>query len=330
MLTRLGSKSVCLTLALPVAAAFAALPSACGRPPTDAPGGTSAALGGSAPPLGVAATFAVLGATTVTNTGPTTISGDLGVNPGLAITGFPPGVVVAGTTHAGDATSLQAQSDATLAYDALAAEPCSADLTGIDLGGLTLAPGVYCFSSSAQLTGTLVLDAQGTAGAVFVFKTVSTLTTASDASVRMINGGDPCGVFWQVGSSAVLGTSTVFSGSILALTSISLATGATVSGRALARNGAVTMDSDTVTAGNCAAAGADAGALDAGSNDSGVSAPDAGVASQPDAGGIASPPDAGVASQPDAGAIDACVEDASPPEEIDAGPPDTGAPDQCN
>jgi len=121
-------------------------------------------------------------------------------------------------------------------------------LTGQDLGGLTLTPGVYCFTSSAQLTGTLTLNAQGNANAVFIFKMGSTLTTASNSSVVMINGGSPCNVFWQVGSSATLGTTTSFIGNILALTSITLTTNATVNGRALARNGAVTLDSNTVTA----------------------------------------------------------------------------------
>jgi hypothetical protein len=121
-------------------------------------------------------------------------------------------------------------------------------MTGLDLGGKTLIAGVYCFSSSAQLTGTLTLDAQGNANAVFIFKIGSTLTTASGSSVLLINGGTLCNVFWQVGSSATLGTTTSFAGNILALTSITLTTGATVTGRALARNGAVTLDTNTVTA----------------------------------------------------------------------------------
>ena len=121
-------------------------------------------------------------------------------------------------------------------------------MTGQDLGGKTLTAGVYCFSSSAQLTGVLTLDAQGSANAVFIFKIGSTLTTASGSSVVLINGGSLCNVFWQVGSSATLGTTTAFGGNILALTSITLTTGATVIGRTLARNGAVTLDSNTVTA----------------------------------------------------------------------------------
>ncbi len=211
-----------------------------------------------APGLGAAASYAVLGGQTVTNTGPTTIDGDLGVSPGTAVTGFPPGTVTGGTIHSADANALQAQSDVTTAYNALAAQSCTADLTGQDLGGLTLTEGVYCFSSSAQLTGLLTLNAQGSANAVFVFKMVSTLTTASNASVLVTNGGVDCNVFWQVGSSATIGTGTVFVGNILALTSISLTTGASVSGRALARNGAVTLDTNHVGFEACAASTATA------------------------------------------------------------------------
>ncbi len=158
-----------------------------------------------APPLGTTATFAVLGGSTVTNTGSTVLTGDLGVWPGLAITGFPPGIVT-GTTHAGDAVAQQAQSDLTTAYNNLAGQACGTDLTGQDLGGMTLTPGVYCFSTSAQLTGTLTLNAQGNPSAVFVFQIGSTLTTASSSVVQVINGGSNCNVFWQVGSSATLGT----------------------------------------------------------------------------------------------------------------------------
>jgi hypothetical protein len=182
------------------------------------------------------------------------ITGDLGVSPGAAITGFPPGTVT-GTTHAANAVALQAQNDVTTQYNALAAAACSADLTGQDLGGQTLIPGVYCFSTSAQLTGTLTLNAQGNANAVFVFKTGSTLTTASGSSVVLINGGNPCGVAWQIGSSATLGTTTSFIGNLIALSSITLNTGANIIGRALARNGAVTLDTNNISFAPCSAGG---------------------------------------------------------------------------
>ena len=204
-----------------------------------------------APPLGTEQSFAVLGGQTVTNTGPSVITGNLGVSPGSAVTGFPPGIVTGGTTHAADAVALQAQNDTTTMYNNLAGLACTSDLTDQDLGGKTLVPGVYCFSSSAQLTGMLTLNAGGDPNAVWVFKTVSTLTTASNSFVQLTNGGQPCNVFWQVGSSATLGTTTSFVGNILALTSIALNTGANVSGRVLARNGAVTLDSNTVTAAAC-------------------------------------------------------------------------------
>jgi hypothetical protein len=200
--------------------------------------------------LGTAQSFAVLGGSTVTNTGSTTVYGSLGVHPGLAVTGFPPGLVTGGTIHSGDAVALQAQSDTTAAYDALAAMAPTADLTGQDLGGMTLVPGVYSFSSSAQLTGQLTLDAMGDPDAVFVFQIGSTLTTASNSSVLVI-GGQPCNVYWLIGSSATLGTTTALKGNILAVASITLDTGATLSGRALARTAAVTMDDNDVSILEC-------------------------------------------------------------------------------
>lgn len=199
-----------------------------------------------APPLGQAGTFAVLGGSAVTNTGPSSVVGDLGISPGSSITGFPPGSVSGGVIHANDAVASGAQSDVAVAYVNLAGQPSDVNLTGQDLGGLTLTSGVYTFNSSAQLTGTLTLDAQGDPAAVFVFQIGSTLTTASASQVVVINGGANCSVFWQVGSSATLGTATAFVGNILALTSITLTTGATSSGRLLARNGAVTLDSNNV------------------------------------------------------------------------------------
>jgi len=203
---------------------------------------------GPSPATAQLSSFAVLGGSTVTNTAtPTVVTGNLGVSPGSAVTGFPPGTVVGGTIHAADAAAAQAQSDLAVVYTNLANTACNTDLTGQDLGGKTLTPGVYCFSTSAQLTGTLTLDGQGNPNAVFLFKIGSTLTTASAASVVLINSASSCGVFWQVGSSATLGTGTSLAGSILALSSITLNTGAGVTGRVLARNGAVTLDDSHVT-----------------------------------------------------------------------------------
>lgn len=204
--------------------------------------------------LGTAGNFAVLAGSTVTNTGPTVIDGGhVGVQPGSAITGFPPGIVLAPhTMHAANAVGLQAQSDLTTAYNAAAGLPFNQNLTGQDLGGLTLLPGVYFFSSSAQLTGTLTLNNLGNPNAEFVFQIGSALTTASNSSVVTINNGGAmpgCAVFWQVGSSATLGTDTAFQGHILALTSITMNTDATIEGSALARNGAVTLDDNRIT--NC-------------------------------------------------------------------------------
>jgi Ice-binding-like len=201
--------------------------------------------------LGTADTFAVLGGSTVTNTGPSVVDGNLGVSPGSAVTGFPPGVVVLpGVIHSGDAAASLAQTDLTTAYNSLVVLAVTQDLTGQDLGGLTLTPGVYKFDSAAQLTGTLTLNAEGLANQYWVFEIGSTLTTATASSVDIINGGANEGLFWQVGSSATLGTTTAFEGNILALASITLNTGATIScGRALAQTGAVTMDTNLIANG---------------------------------------------------------------------------------
>jgi hypothetical protein len=205
------------------------------------------------PPLGSAQSFAVLGASTVTNTGPTIITGDLGMSPGTSCTGFPVPCtggsgVVNGTIYTG-AGSLAgaAQGSALIAYNDLVAEPCGTNLSaqtlGTSPGAITLSPGVYCFNSSAQLTGTLTLDGSG----VYVFQIGSTLTTASNSSVVLANGAAAGNVFWQVGSSATLGTDTVLAGSILALTSDTVTTGTSVTGRVFALNGAVTLDSNVIT-----------------------------------------------------------------------------------
>ena len=206
------------------------------------PGGPKVA----APSLGRAWNFAVLGGSTVTNTGATSITGDLGVSsPGESVTGFPPGTMARGAQHVGDPAANQAQADAQSAYAVLAGKPCGTALTGQDLGGKALAPGVYCFTSSAQLTGQLVLDGRGKSNGVWVFQIASTLTTATNASVVMRKGASAGNVFWQVGSGATLGTGTAFIGSILAYSSITLNTAANLSGRALARQ-AVTMDSNNM------------------------------------------------------------------------------------
>jgi hypothetical protein len=168
------------------------------------------------------------------------------------VTGFPPGTVN-GTIHAADAVAAQAQTDTTTAYNDTAARAPAVSVSG-DLGGLVLTPGVYKSSSSLGLTGDVTLDAQGDPSAVFILQVSSTLTTASSSRVVLTNGADACNVFWQVGSSATLGTNSSFRGTILALTSITLNTGATVDGRAFARNGAVTMDDNTITRANCASA----------------------------------------------------------------------------
>ena len=201
-----------------------------------------------APALGNAKPYAVLGGSTVTNTGTTVVTGDLGVSPGSAVTGFPPGTV-SGTIHSNDANAIAAQTDVTTAYNNLVGQATTSNLTGQDLGGKTLVAGVYQFDTSAQLTGTLTLT--GNASSVWIFKIGSTLTTASASQVVITGGGSPCNVFWQVGSSATLGTTTSFQGNILALTSITLNTNASIVGRALARNGAVTLDTNAVNASGC-------------------------------------------------------------------------------
>jgi cell division septation protein DedD len=203
--------------------------------------------------LGTAAHFAVLAGTTVTNTGRSRISGNLGVSPGTAVTGFPPGIVRNGTIHSADGVAADAQSDLTTAYNDAAGRSPTANVPAFIGAGQTLAPGVYKASSSLDVGGALILDAGGDPNAVFVFQAPSTLVTDSASSVVLTGDAQACNVFWQVGSSATLGTYSTFSGSILALTSISVDTGDTITGRALARNGAVTLDRDRITVPACAA-----------------------------------------------------------------------------
>jgi hypothetical protein len=202
--------------------------------------------------LGTAAAFAVLGGSTVTNTGPTVLTGNLGLSPGSSVTGFPPGTV-SGTTHVADAAALQAQTDLTTAYNDAAGRTGGTTISA-DLGGRTLTPGVYTSASSLGLTGTLTLDGQGDENAVFIFQAGSTLTAAPGSSVMLIGGAQACNVVWQVGSSATLNTGTTFKGNILALTSITLNTGTQVDGSTLARNGAVTLDTNNVSRALCSAA----------------------------------------------------------------------------
>lgn len=196
--------------------------------------------------LGSAAGFAVLAGSTVTSAGPTLVSGDLGVSPGTAITGFPPGIVV-GSQHPGDPTATQGIADLATAYnDAKGRTLCAVTLSG-NLGGLTLTPGLYMSTSSLAISaGDLTLDAQEDGDAVFIFQTMSTLTTTVGRQVVLINGAKAANVFWQIGSSATLGTSSVFAGTILADQTITLDTGTTLNGRALAHVGAVNLASNTI------------------------------------------------------------------------------------
>ncbi|MEO8469157.1 MAG: ice-binding family protein [Chloroflexota bacterium] len=195
--------------------------------------------------FGTATNFAVLAGTTITNAGATTITGDVGLHPGTAVTGFTT-VTLTGATHYGDAVALKAKNALVTAYNnAAGASPVTAVPT--ELGGTTLTAGVYG-SDTLGLTGTLTLDGAG----VYIFQAASTLITAPNSTVALINGASACNVFWQVGSSATLDTSTSFKGTILALTSITMAGGVTLDGRALARNGDVTLINDTIDASACA------------------------------------------------------------------------------
>jgi hypothetical protein len=195
----------------------------------------------SAVPLGSDVAYTVLANSTVTNTGPTVIFGNVGVSPGTAVTGFPPGGVTGGgAIHAADTSAGQAQTDLTTAYLNAAGQAATATVSG-DLGGQTLTSGVYMSTSTLGITGTLTLSGPG----FFIFQIASALTTASSSQVVLIGGAQAANVFWQVGSSATLGTTSTFAGTILAQASVTLNTGAVLDGRALARTGAVTLDDNT-------------------------------------------------------------------------------------
>ena len=199
--------------------------------------------------LGTVNPFVVLGGTKVTNVGPSVLNGNLGISPGTELEGFGLPAVINGSTLATDQVAAKAQLDLTTAYDTAAGQPVlpANDLSGTDLGGLKLAPGTYRYNAAALLTGALTLDAEGDPNAEFVFQIGSQLTTESASSVVLVNGASPCNVYWQVGSSAVLGTTTAFQGTLMALTSISLNSKATVVGRMLARNGQVSLIENTLT-----------------------------------------------------------------------------------
>jgi hypothetical protein len=193
--------------------------------------------------------FSVLAGSTVTNTGSTVVSGDVGVSPGSAVTGFPPGLAD-GTIHVADGAAALAEAALTAGYIDAAGRTGGTSVAG-DLVGQTLTTGVYKSTSSLADSGDLTLDAQGNPDAVFIFQIASTLTTGSGSHIILANGAKACNVFWQVGSSATLGTNSVFNGTIMAQTSITMTTGVTMQGRALAINGAVTLDSDLITGCTC-------------------------------------------------------------------------------
>jgi hypothetical protein len=213
---------------------------------------TGPCQGGGVPPVALCpfiGNFSVLAGSTVTNTGSTVVSGDVGVSPGTAVTGFPPGLA-GGAIHKADGAAAQAQAALTAGYIDAAGRSGGTSVAG-DLVGKTFTAGVYKSTSSLAISGDVTLDAQGNPDAVFIFQISSTLTTGSGSHVVLINGAKACNVFWQVGSSATLGTNSVFKGNILALTSITVTTGVNLEGRALARNGAVTLDTDVITGCTC-------------------------------------------------------------------------------
>ena len=231
-------------LALPLLAATA-LALALGTAPAASASAATPDVG-----MGTAAPYSVLGGQAVTNTGPSTLSGDLGVSPGTALTGFPPGIV-GGSTHSADAVAGLAQADVGIAYNDAAGRASTQAVAG-DLVGRTLHDGVYTSSGPLALSGTLTFDGQGDPSSVFIVQIASTLITATASHVNAVNGAQACHIYWQVGSSATLGTASTFQGTILASTSVSVTTSAHVKGRALARTGSVTLDNDVFTSPDCA------------------------------------------------------------------------------
>jgi hypothetical protein len=194
--------------------------------------------------LGSANTFAVLAATTVTSTGATAIDGDLGVSPGNTVTGSP---TMTGTLHLGDPAAAQAQSDLTTAYNDAAGRSVAAVTVAGNLGGQTLAPGLYTSATSLEISsGDLTLDASGDPNGIWIFQMGSTFVTTVGRQVILSGGAQAANIFWQVGSSATIGGSSVFKGTIMANQSITMNTSATLEGRALARNGAVALDANTI------------------------------------------------------------------------------------
>jgi hypothetical protein len=198
------------------------------------------------PPLGKAGAFVVLASSTVTNTGSTSLTGDLGVYPGTSVLGFPPGTIV-GTMHVTDPAAKDAQADLTTAYNYAAGLTDGAVTVAGNIGGQTLTPGLYKSTSSLAISsGDLTLDAQGDESGIFIFQVASALTTTTGRKVFLAGGAKSANVYWQVGSEATLGTNSVFKGTIMAQASVTLTTGAELTGRALARTGQVTMDANTI------------------------------------------------------------------------------------
>ena len=271
----------------------------------------------SPPQLGSAAAFAALGATAVNNTGRTMflfesgLTADVGVSPGNVITGMcanPPsncgatGVITPPSTEEiADAVAAQAQTDATTAYNAAVSSSCTSDKSGVDLGSQTLTPGVYCFSSSASLTGNLNLDGQNDPNAVFIFQIAGDLNVAANAFVELINGGSECNILWQVGGSATLNTNSQVIGSVLAKGDVTVNNDVNLIGRAVSQTGAVNINAAFFQVNHCTSGGTiDGGVADAGSPDAGSSGSDAGSGSGSS--------DAGAGDESDAGSLGACGE----------------------